>query len=108
MAAQPGAGLDTAAGDARSDPASAQPRPQMLVVIALVGVQLGREGRTLRQVSVPDEVVIHEPGACAGCGADLPADGRPGWSGGRCSTSRRSPCGWSSTGWSPAAAPVAY
>src|SRR3954454_13086174 len=42
MAAQPGAGLDTAAGDARSDPPSAQPRPQMLVVIALVGVQLGR------------------------------------------------------------------
>jgi transposase len=26
----------------------------------------GRSGRTLRQVAVPDEVVTHEPGACAG------------------------------------------
>ena len=41
------------------------------------GGQPGREGRTLRQVAVPDEVVIHEPGACAGCGADLPIDERP-------------------------------
>src|SRR3954447_17147338 len=35
------------------------------------GGQPGREGRTLRQVAVPDEVVMHEPGACAGCGAEL-------------------------------------
>src|SRR4051812_27563222 len=41
------------------------------------GGQPGREGRTLRQVAVPDEVVVHEPGACAGCGGPLPADGRP-------------------------------
>src|SRR6059058_4925302 len=41
------------------------------------GGQPGREGRTLRQVAVPDEVVVHEPGACAGCGADLPIDERP-------------------------------
>ncbi|MBW8768048.1 MAG: transposase, partial [Geodermatophilales bacterium] len=41
------------------------------------GGQPGRQGRTLRQVAVPDEVVIHEPGACAGCGADLPIAERP-------------------------------
>jgi transposase len=39
------------------------------------GGQPGREGRTLRQVSTPDEVVVHEPGACTGCGSTLPADG---------------------------------
>jgi transposase len=26
---------------------------------------------------LPDEVVVHEPGACAGCGADLPVGDRP-------------------------------
>jgi transposase len=41
------------------------------------GGQPGREGRTLRQVAVPDEVVVHEPGACTGCGSTLPADGPP-------------------------------
>src|SRR5206468_56990 len=41
------------------------------------GGQPGRQGRTLRQVSVPDEVMVHEPGACAGCGANLPAGDRP-------------------------------
>jgi transposase len=41
------------------------------------GGQPGREGRTLRQVSTPDEVVVHEPGACAGCGAQLAGDGSP-------------------------------
>jgi transposase len=41
------------------------------------GGQPGREGRTLRQVAVPDEVVVHEPGACAGCGSALPAEGPP-------------------------------
>src|SRR5213082_2611562 len=41
------------------------------------GGQPGREGRTLRQVVVPDEVVVHEPGACAGCGAELAADSSP-------------------------------
>src|SRR4051794_13450789 len=41
------------------------------------GGQPGHEGRTLRQVQRPDEVVIHEPGACAGCGADLPIEERP-------------------------------
>jgi transposase len=41
------------------------------------GGQPGHQGRTLRQVAVPDEVVIHEPGACAGCGADLPTEERP-------------------------------
>jgi len=39
------------------------------------GGQPGHEGRTLRQVAQPDEVVVHEPGRCAGCGADT-ADGR--------------------------------
>src|SRR5215217_610517 len=41
------------------------------------GGQPGREGRTLRQVAVPDEVVVHEPAACAGCGAALAADSSP-------------------------------
>src|SRR3954451_13658522 len=41
------------------------------------GGQPGREGRTLRQVAVPDEVVVHEPGSCAGCGAELAAAGPP-------------------------------
>src|SRR4051812_26871792 len=41
------------------------------------GGQPGREGRTLRQVERPDEVVVHEPGACAGCGGALPVGDRP-------------------------------
>src|SRR4051794_38657623 len=41
------------------------------------GGQPGRAGRTLRQVAVPDAVVVHEPGACAGCGSTLTADGPP-------------------------------
>jgi transposase/uncharacterized coiled-coil protein SlyX len=41
------------------------------------GGQPGREGRTLRQVSTPDEVLVHEPGACAGCGGALAADSAP-------------------------------
>src|SRR3954469_14475103 len=41
------------------------------------GGQPGREGRTLRQVPVPDEVVMHEPGACTGCGSTLTAPGSP-------------------------------
>jgi transposase len=35
------------------------------------GGQDGHEGRTLRQVDVPDETVCHEPVACAGCGGGL-------------------------------------
>src|SRR4051812_31562205 len=41
------------------------------------GGQPGREGRTLRQVAVPDEGVVHEPGACRGCGGTLVADDPP-------------------------------
>jgi len=41
------------------------------------GGQPEREGRTLRQVAVPDEVVVHEPGACAGCGSALSVEGPP-------------------------------
>jgi transposase len=41
------------------------------------GGQPGREGRTLRQVEAPDGVVVHEPGACAGCGAQLGAETPP-------------------------------
>src|SRR4051812_40870625 len=40
------------------------------------GGQPGREGRTLRQVAVPDEVVAHEPAACRGCGGALTAEDR--------------------------------
>ncbi|MEV0217825.1 IS66 family transposase [Micromonospora sp. NPDC050695] len=35
------------------------------------GGQDGREGRTLRQVDDPDEVVRHDPVACSGCGDGL-------------------------------------
>jgi transposase len=31
----------------------------------------GQPGATLRQVDVPDHEITHEPGTCAGCGADL-------------------------------------
>jgi transposase len=41
------------------------------------GGQPGHEGRTLRQVERPDEVVVHEPVACVGCGAELATDQRP-------------------------------
>src|SRR5574339_1169046 len=40
MAAQSGAGLHTPAGDARHDPAAAQPGPRPRGVVGLVGVQL--------------------------------------------------------------------
>lgn len=35
------------------------------------GGQPGHEGKTLRQVEVPDEVVVHQPAACSGCGLSL-------------------------------------
>lgn len=35
------------------------------------GGQPGHDGQTLRQVEVPDEIVVHEPTGCAGCGGDL-------------------------------------
>lgn len=34
------------------------------------GGQPGHPGKTLRQVEQPDEVVLHEPGCCPGCGAE--------------------------------------
>src|SRR4051794_28775647 len=59
-------GLDKAAPKALRGPSGGQPRGQPR-----------REGRTLRQVPVPDEVVMHEPGACTGCGSTLTAQGSP-------------------------------
>jgi transposase len=41
------------------------------------GGQPGRQGRTLRQVAVPDEVVVYESDACTGCGGTLTADSSP-------------------------------
>jgi transposase len=35
------------------------------------GGQQGHPGSTLAPVAVPDEVVVHEPGVCRGCGSDL-------------------------------------
>lgn len=35
------------------------------------GGQPGRTGKTLRQVSSPDEIVVHRPAVCAGCGDSL-------------------------------------
>src|SRR3954452_25343335 len=40
------------------------------------GGQPGREGRTLRQIERPDEVVVQEPGACSGCGGWLTGEDR--------------------------------
>src|SRR4051794_6889912 len=37
----------------------------------------GAGGRTLRQIERPDEVVVHEPGACSGCGGWLTGEDRP-------------------------------
>ncbi len=37
------------------------------------GGQPGDEGRTLRQVDVPDEVIVHAPAVCGGCGTSLGA-----------------------------------
>ena len=53
------------------------------------GGQPGREGRTLRQVAVPDDVVAHEPESCAGCGGPRTAQERPVRIRRRWSTSRR-------------------
>src|SRR4051794_41299852 len=41
------------------------------------GGQPGRQGRTLRQAAVPEEVVVHWTGACGGCGANPPAGDPP-------------------------------
>jgi transposase len=63
------------------------------------GGQPGRQRRTLRQVEWPDEVVVYEPGARAGCGAALASDSAPARIVRRkVFDIRRSPCGWSSTG----------
>ena len=35
------------------------------------GKQPGEPGRNLEMVGDPDEVVVHRPGACSGCGGDL-------------------------------------
>jgi transposase len=35
------------------------------------GMQPGDPGFTLRQVTDPDELIVHRPGACGGCGASL-------------------------------------
>ena len=40
------------------------------------GGQPGHPGRTLTQVPDPDEVIVHEPGRCGGCGADARAERR--------------------------------
>ncbi len=42
------------------------------------GAQPGHPGQTLRQVAVPDEVVVHEPVCCGGCGAGLGGARRTG------------------------------
>src|SRR5512142_1618801 len=41
MTPQPGKGVHPAAGNARGDPALVQPTPQVVVVVALVGMELG-------------------------------------------------------------------
>ena len=39
------------------------------------GKQPGAEGKHLARVEHPDEVIVHGPGSCEGCGADLSLDG---------------------------------
>jgi transposase len=41
------------------------------------GGQAGHEGKTLRQVDTPEEVIDHGPPACAGCGAALGLEQAP-------------------------------
>jgi len=43
------------------------------------GKQPGSEGKTLRLVDDPDEVIDHVPAACVGCGGDLSAAAAAGW-----------------------------
>jgi transposase len=43
------------------------------------GGQDGHQGRTLRQVDVPDETVRDEPVACGGCGWRAPSWRAPSW-----------------------------
>ena len=43
------------------------------------GKQPGSEGKTLRLVDDPDEVIDHVPGVCAGCGSDLAGAAAAGW-----------------------------
>lgn len=43
------------------------------------GKQPGTEGKTLRLVDDPDEVIDHVPAACAGCGGDLAGAAPAGW-----------------------------
>ena len=47
------------------------PRSQRERTDRAPGGQPGHEGRSLRQVEVPDERVVHTPGACGGCGRSL-------------------------------------
>ena len=42
------------------------------------GGQQGRQGRTLRQVADPDEIIRHEPSCCKGCGDNLAAAAETG------------------------------
>ncbi len=44
------------------------------------GGQPGHPGQTLRQVANPDEVVVHEPVCCGGCGGALAGARRSGLS----------------------------
>lgn len=47
------------------------PRSRREVTDRRPGGQPGHEGRTLHQVSDPDERVVHSPAACGGCGSSL-------------------------------------
>jgi transposase len=73
--------LDSNSGNSSKPPSSdspfAKPAPKSLRGKSgrKPGGQPGHPGNTLRQVAEPDEVVVHEPGACYGCGAGLA--GRP-------------------------------
>lgn len=88
------------------------------------GGQGGHPGRTLRQVDDPDEIIVHEPGRCAGCGRDGVAGEHVGTERRQVFdlppvdvhvtehqlTTRRCACGQRNTGTAPAqvAAPVSY
>jgi uncharacterized coiled-coil protein SlyX len=70
------------------------------------GKQPGAAGAHLAQVAEPDEVVVHAPERCAGCGAGLADASVTGWKLARCSICRRRASTWSSTESSAGAAPA--
>src|ERR1035441_8266525 len=72
LRARLGAGSRTSSGPPPSDgPGRPAPRSLRGKSGRKPGRPKGQPGATLEMTGVPDEVVPHEPGRCAGCGKDL-------------------------------------